>query len=490
MPAHYDRRSFIRLATATGLSACSSIRPSTQLAADLRWADATETADLIASRQISAREAVDAAIARIERLNPAYNFLVAADFDRARIAAAAPPQGPFFGVPTLVKDLNDVAGLVSRRGSRVTKFKQRASASDEPIIDYLATGVILLGTSATPEYGLLPDTDPVAFGATRNPWNPRRSAGGSSGGSAAAVASGAIPIAHASDGGGSIRMPASCCGLMGLKPSRGRFSKGNYGRDLGVDFCVTRTARDSAAMFAAFEQRFPAPGYPPVGLVTPRDRLPARKIGFVTHDVEGKACSPDVAEAVRRTAAGLANLGHEVEETDWGLSRSDFTEQFLVLWAGLAKNIADDWAKQLGRTVTSGELEPFTLELGAKLGASPDRAEAAKTAVEALGHEYLRLFHRHEVVISPVLATTPPPIGWFSPTQHLETMIDRIARYVGYTPINNVAGNCAVSVPLGLSRDRLPIGVQFASAAGQERVLLELAFQTEMAGMWIGRVPM
>jgi amidase len=473
--------------TAMGLSACASIKSSPKLAADLRWADATATAGLIASRQISVREAVEAAIARIERLNPTYNFLVAADFDHARMTAAAPAQGPFSGVPTLVKDLNDVAGLVSRRGSRVTRHKEPASKSDDSIVDYLASGAVLLGTSATPEYGLLPDTDPVAFGPTRNPWNPLHSVGGSSGGSAAAVAVGAVPIAHASDGGGSIRMPASCCGLMGLKPSRGRFSRSNYGQDLGVDFCVTRTARDSAAMFAAIEQRTANPAYPQTAQVTARERLPARRIGLMTRDVGGMPCSPDVAGVVKRTAVELARLGHHVEEADWGLARPDFTEHFLVLWAGLAKSITDSWTKQLGRPVTSNDLEPFTLELSAKLGASLEKVDAANRAVESLGRQYLRLFEKYDVVISPVLATAPPTIEWFSPTQPLDKMLERITRYVGYTPINNVAGNCAASLPLGLSKDRLPIGVQFASAAGQEQTLLDLAFQTESAGMWVGR---
>lgn len=458
------------------------------------WPDATETAARIRRGEITALEAVREAIRRAEALQPRLNFLVNSDFDRALDkAGAGPGAGPFAGVPFLVKDLDDYVGTPTRYGSRA--FLRAPPASGQaPLIDaYLKAGVVVIGKSATPEAGFLPTTEPLAFGATRNPWDPRHSSGGSSGGAAAAVAAGVVPVAHASDGGGSIRIPASCCGLFGLKPSRGRMV-GTRGQtkisDLSVDHVLSRSVRDSAAFLAATEDAGPDAQHPPVGLVSAplRRRL---RIGVVLEGGSGKAPSPEVRAATDGAVKLLENLGHRVVPTRWPMGR-EFIDDFLLLWASGAADLADNIARFVGRAPDETLLEPFSLGLvelhrKAPRDALPKAMERLHAA--AMAYDPWLVSQRLDVIVSPVLAWDPPRLGEVGPGVRYETLVERLTEYVGYTPYHNVVGAPAMSVPLHWTPAGLPVGTQVFARVGQEALLLQLAYQLEAAQPWAHRAP-
>ncbi|HEX7693215.1 MAG TPA: amidase [Sphingomonas sp.] len=453
--------------------------------------DATETAAAIRSGAVSALEATEAAIARAEALDPQLNFLVTDDFDRARDRARGPlPDGPFAGVPFLIKDLDDFVGLPTRLGTRATAGIAPA-ARQAPLIDgMLAAGLNPIGKSATPEHGFLPTTEPLAFGPTRNPWDPGRSAGGSSGGAASATAARVVPFAHASDGGGSIRIPASCCGLFGLKTSRGRTlatDPGHFPIPLSVQLCVSHSVRDTAALLAAVEAR--DSGLPPVGLISEPSAKRLR-VGMVLDSVAGQAPDPDVAAAIEGMAALLVDLGHQVEPTTWPGPIVGMSDAFLLTWSQGAANLLVDDGKLLGHTPGPEDVEPFSLAMAAIIaGAPPGAVDQAVAYLTSLRDVYDTWLTRYDVILSPVLSLPPPEIGWLAPDLPVDTMAERLTRYVGYTTPYNVVGAPAMSVPGAFSAAGLPIGAQFGAAAGGEATLLELAFELEQARPWTGRRP-
>ncbi len=450
--------------------------------------DATELADKIRRKEMTSLEAVEAAIARAESLQPSLNFMVNSMFDRALDQAkAGTAAGPFAGVPFLVKDLNDVKGVPTRQGSRVNMDDPPAAGQAPYINAFEAAGLVFIGKSASPEYGFLPTTEPVAFGPTRNPWNLDHSTGGSSGGAAAAVAAGIVPLAHASDGGGSIRIPSSCCGLFGLKPSRGRMiSSGPPMKpiDLGVEHCVSRSVRDSAGLFAATEMRGAGAAFPPVGVVTGPNKRRLR-VGFVTESATGRAPDPDVRSGAEATAKLLAHLGHHVEPTHWPIDGGAFGEAFLTAWAAGADELVQGVAKAIDGKPDDTLLEPFTLGMAqayAKLPAGA--AEKAVKDLEAAGRAYDTWFEKYDVILSPVLAKPPVRLGVLAPTVPLATLYERLIEYAAYTPLHNVAGAPAMSVPMFWTADGLPVGMQFGARIGRERMLFELAFELEAAQPW------
>ncbi|WP_309087551.1 amidase [Phenylobacterium sp.] len=475
------------------LAACATV-PKSGSAAASPWPDATETAARIRSGEVTPLAAVRTAIDRALELQPKLNFLVQSDFDRAlSLAAGGPAAGPFAGVPFLVKDLDDYAGLPTRSGSRSQLPLPAASASPPLVEAFTRAGVVVIGKSSTPEYGFLPTTEPLAFGATRNPWAPTRSSGGSSGGAAAAVAAGVVPVAHASDGGGSIRIPASCCGLFGLKPSRGRMV-GTRGQtkisDLSVDHVLTRSVRDSAAMFAVTEDTGPGAQLSPVGLVTTplRRRL---RIGLVLEGMAGHAPSPEVRTAITGTARLMESLGHDVVPTRWPTG-PEFTNDFLLLWASGAAQLADGVAKAAGRAALPALLEPFSLGMAEMYAKAPPGAlDAALKRLHAAAMAYDPWFvgNQFDVILSPVLAAPPPPLAYVGPDVPFDTLVQRLVEYVGYTTYHNVAGAPAMSVPLSWTASGLPVGSQFAARVGHEGLLFQLAYQLEAAQPWAGRVP-
>ena len=486
-----DRRTVVTgLAAAAPLATAACTPISNLFRGSLTWTDATGTAELIRKRQVSAREVVQAAIDRAEAVNPKLNFLVTADFERALKRAAEPLAGPFAGVPTLIKDLNDLEGLPTKNGSRAGAHAPPAKASEPIIAAFLAAGFIPIGKSATPEFGFLPTTEPLAGGATHNPWDLTRSSGGSSGGSAVAVAAGVVPVAQASDGGGSIRIPASCCGLFGLKPSRGRMiGASDSPKEISVKNCEARTVRDSAGVFAAIEKIGPEATLPPVGLVAgPATRR--LKVGWIAADPNGRIADKAVADETRKAAELCKGLGHTVEPMAWPAISKDFTQAFLVLWAAGAAETVEGVAMALGRAPGAGDLEPFTLGMVRAFAAEPAGAlDRALAALEAGAKAYLGLFQRYDVVLTPVLASPPVKLGWVRGDVPYDTLIERLIDYVGYTPIVNVAGNTAMSMPLSWTDAGLPVGAHFAAAAGQERTLFELAFELEKAQPWADKLP-
>lgn len=486
-----NRRTILHGLAATAPLTVAACEPISNLfRGSLAWTDATGTAELIRKKQITAREVVQGAIDRAEAVNPKLNFLVTADFDRALKRAGEEIAGPFAGVPTLIKDLYDLEGLPTKNGARADARLPPAKQSEPIVQAFLAAGFIPIGKSSTPEFGFLPTTEPLASGPTRNPWDTSRSSGGSSGGSAAAVAAGVVPIAQASDGGGSIRIPASCCGLFGLKPSRGRMIGSTDSlKEISVKNCEARTVRDAAGVFAAIEKIGPEASLAPIGLVTgPSTRR--LKIGWIATDPIGHPADKPVADATAKVAQLCKGLGHAVEPMAWPAIAKDFTQAFLVLWSAGAAETVQGVAKALGRAPGPHDLEPFTLGMARSFAAQPagafDRALATlQTGVKA----YLSLFQRYDVVLTPVLASAPPKLGWVRGDVPYDTLIERLTQYVGYTPIVNVAGNTAMSMPLSWTDAGLPVGAHFAAAAGQERTLFELAFELEKAQPWADKKP-
>lgn len=453
--------------------------------------DATETAAAIRSGAVSAIEVVDAAIARAEALDPKLNFLVTDDYERARARAREPlGDGAFAGVPFLIKDLDDFTGLPTRLGTRATAGVA-AATRQAPLIDgMLATGLNPIGKSATPEHGFLPTTEPLAFGPTRNPWDPARSAGGSSGGAASATAAHVVPFAHASDGGGSIRIPASCCGLFGLKTSRDRTlatDPGHFPMPLSVQLCVSRSVRDTATLLAAVEAK--DSGLPPVGrIVGPSARR--LRIGMVLDSVSGQAPDRDVAAAIEGMAALLGDLGHHVEPTAWPAAIVGMSDAFLLTWSQGAANLLAEDGRLLGHAPGSDDVEPFSLAMAAIIAGAPDGAvDHAVAYLTSLRGVYDAWLGQFDMILSPVLSLPPPEIGWLAPDLPVDTMAERLTRYVGYTTPYNVVGAPAMSVPGAFSAGGLPIGAQFGAPVGGEAALLELAFELEQARPWTGRRP-
>jgi amidase len=476
-----------------GAAACATDSPVTVPANNTGpWTpDATEWASRVRKGEISAGELMDATIRRCEALQPKLNFIVNSDFDRALDKAKKGGQsGPFAGVPFLIKDLDDYVGMPTRSGSRWTLGHPPARKQDVYIDSFERAGLVFFGKSATPEYGFLPTTEPIGYNPTRNPWDPSRSSGGSSGGAAVAVASGVIPMAHASDGGGSIRIPASNCGLFGLKPSRGRLIDPNPGKsavDISVNHAVTRSVRDSAALFAATERQDGA--LPPVGLVTTPLRRKL-KVGLLYRSGNGKDPNPDVRAAVDSTARLLEDLGHRVEPTDWPIDSARFGQDFLTLWSAGAADLVQAVARATGRTPDASMLEPFSLGMAQLIATLPAGSlETVIGRLTAASAAYDAWFARFDVVLMPVLTSPPVPLGFVTGDVPFEELAARLTDYVGYTPLHNVAGGASMSVPLYWTEAGLPVGSQICARMGQEKLLFELAYQLEAARPWAGRRP-
>jgi amidase len=467
---------------------------------DLTSLDATAQAELVRRREVTPIELVEAAIARIERVNPALNAVVTPLYEHARAAAASPPPGPFRGVPFLVKDLQATcAGARYTAGSRL--LGDFVAPLDTELVTRLrASGLVIVGKTNTPELGILPTTEPAFLGAARNPWDPARSTGGSSGGSAAAVAARLVPFAHANDGGGSIRIPASCCGVFGLKPTRARNPLGPLVGDLlaglVVEHAVTLSVRDSAALLDATAGDDPGAPYSAPPLARPlREEVgapPGRlRIAFTTAAPTGVPVDPDCAAAVRDAAALCAALGHDVEEAAPPLSGDLITESFVTVWTvGVAWTI-DSLAGFTGRTVTRESVEPLTWALAeaGRQRSGPDYLAAIQT-LQGLGRVMAAFMRDRDVWLTPVVAEPPPPLGTFdSPADAPLVGFLRAAQFVPFTPIANATGQPAMSVPLSWNAAGLPIGTHFTGRFGDESTLVRLASQLEAARPWAHRRP-
>jgi amidase len=469
--------------------------------------DACALAKLVRDGAASPIELVDDAISRIEKLNPELNAVIRPRYDEARREAAGQlPDGPFRGVPIVLKDLMCYsAGEEIHEGMGVLKAARYVAEHDQELTVRLrAAGFVVVGRTNTPELGIVPTTEPMAYGPTRNPWDTTRSPGGSSGGSAAAVASGMVAVAHASDGGGSIRIPASECGLVGLKPSRARVSLGpEWGDVMGGLVCelaVTRTVRDTAAVLDAVAG--PAPGDPYAAPTPARPYVeevgadPGRlRIGVQTAAFGGtETTHPDCVAAAESAAALLESLGHVVEPTHVAaLDDPEFVAHFVLVWAaGMAYDIDHYWPSKLGRSIGQDEVEPLTWALAevARAATAPDFLNA-REKLQAFSRQVAQWYEGgFDLLLTPTIAEPPPLLGEFdSPPDNPLHGLLRAAALVPFTPPFNVSGQPAVSLPLYWNDRDLPIGVQVVAPYGREDVLLRVAAQVEEAQPWVDRRP-
>lgn len=456
--------------------------------------DALGLAEAIRSGSLDAAEVVDTAIARIEELDPALNAVVHERFAAARAEVRAGlPDGPLTGVPVLVKPLGaDVAGLPSTRGGRLWADDLK-DADSELVRRYRAAGMVVLGLTNTPELGLSADTTPTLHGPTHNPWRTGFSPGGSSGGSAAVVSSGMVPVAHASDGGGSIRIPAAACGLVGFKPSRGRVSPAPYTGALAnptsVHHAVTRTVRDSAALLdvsagVALGDAYGFERQDGQFATAAATRPPRLRIGLLTRLENGPETDPACVAAGRRMADVCALQGHEVIEMrpTWD-SQVAAGASGVVMGMALVHEIGTRLA-ELGRTLADDDVEPFTrvlLDYYRSCGVG-DAAAALSTFV-ATGRAVARLFEDVDVLVTPTLATRTPEHG-FLDTRRPETLWERGTLLSGWTSPFNVTGMPAVSLPAGTDESGMPLGAQLVAPLGQDALLMSLAAQVEGAAPW------
>jgi amidase len=457
--------------------------------------DATALAELVRKKEVKPIELIESAIGRIERINPKLNAVVTKMYDQARESANGDlPDGPFTGVPFLVKDiLGFCEGVPMTLGSKLLS-NFIPDHDSELVIRLKRSGLIILGKTNVPEFGTLPTTEPQFFGACRNPWDTERSTGGSSGGSAAAVASGMVPMAHANDGGGSIRIPASCCGLFGLKPTRAR---NPMGPDLGegwggltADHAVTWSVRDSAALLDVtagpdigdpywapppkrpfLEEVGANPGHLRMAYVTSPD--------FPVHT--------DCVQAVQASIDLCRDLGHEIEEITLKLdiALESFIEAFILLVAsGTASTL-----KLVG--AQEDQVEPMTWALSQK-GKSIDGADyvLAVQLLQRVSRTIAHYFTNYDILVAPMMKEPPPLLGAFDPAPDDPLQgFDRGKQFVHLNPLANATGNPAMSVPLFWNEDNLPIGVMFMGRFGDEATLFRLASQLETAKPWVHRRP-
>lgn len=449
--------------------------------------DAIGLASLVKSGEFSPREVVEATIRRIESLDGKINAVVTKTFEQAiKRASTMKPKGPLAGVPFLLKDNIDLAGVRNSHGSMF--YKNNISASSAPLVKaYEAAGLVILGKTNMPEVGLIPSTESTLLGACHNPWNLAHSAGGSSGGSAAAVAAGYLPVAHATDGGGSIRIPSSCCGVFGLKPSRMRMLSGASDQtEFMADHSISRSVRDSALLFSLTQNRSSNVPFKPLEFITgpSKRRL---KIGISMSNYYGKMPHKDVQKAIQETAKLCEALGHEVIEVANPINGHEFEENFHAIFSERVSKLVDRAASITGKSpAESGLLERFTVDFDAQsrsLGS--DAIEKAHKYMKTTAVKVTEWMKPFDLLLTPVLDAPPPKLGYlFDPTQDYEVISQRVFGYGPYTPMQNALGLPAMSVPLGMSEKGLPIGSHFIARAGDEQTLFELAYELEQAKPW------
>ncbi|MDY7227280.1 amidase [Hyalangium rubrum] len=464
--------------------------------------DATAQADLVRRKEVKPLELVDAAIARIERLNPQLNAVITHWFDEARELARGPlPQGPFTGVPFLIKDLiSAYAGKRLASGSRF--FADLVVPHDSELTQrYKRAGLVILGKTNLPEFGILPTTEPQLFGPTRNPWNREHTTGGSSGGAAAAVASGMVPFAHGGDGGGSIRIPASCCGLFGFKPTRGRMPMGPDVGDvmhgLVIEHALTRSVRDSAALLDATDGADVGAPYAAPHKARPWAQEAATapgklRIAYTTRTNTGTPVHPECLQAIEDAVKLLTELGHTVVDTSLEVPEEEMLAQtFMTIWSSGAVLAIDKMAALTGRTPTPEHFEPLTwalYEMGR--GHNISTYLLAYDALQRYARAFASKFTDVDVWLLPTLAEPPVPLGTFdAPPDEPMMPLFRAAAFTPFTPLANLTGNPAMSVPFHWTPEGLPVGIQFVGRFGDEATLFRLAAQLEAARPWAQRRP-
>lgn len=461
--------------------------------------DGLALAALVRSGELSADELLDAALERIAAANGKLNAVVTPLYEQARAAVAAGlPAGPFEGVPFLVKELvASVAGAPTTSASRL--YVQNMPAADSEVVArFRRAGLVIVGKTNSPEFGLSPTTESLLYGVTRNPWQLDLSPGGSSGGAAAAVASGMVPVAHATDGGGSIRIPASCCGLFGLKPTRGRVSAGPEGGEglngLATQHVISRSVRDSAALLDAIAGPMPGDPYsaalPPRPFLNEVGREPGRlRIAFATTAPTGVPVDSSCRAAVEHAARLCEQLGHHVEEASPAFDAEAVARGFETVFA--ANTLANIERGTGGALPAVGQVEPLTMALAER--ARSLSASSYILQLHALHRHSRRVaafFEQYDIWLTPTLAQPPRPLGWFDiRSNDVEHWLTQLAAFIPFTYLFNVTGQPAASLPLYWSPEGLPIGCQIAARYGDEGLLLRLSAQLEAARPWFDRRP-
>jgi amidase len=452
------------------------------------YADGVAMAAGIAAGETTALEQVEAAINRAKAVEPQVNGIVTETFESARSDAAGLLSGAFAGVPTFIKDLIDWKGAPTLAGSR--GLAGRVATSDNPFASkWRGAGLVSLGKSATPEAGLISSTEPLSNGPTHNPWDLTRIPGGSSGGAAALVAARVVPFAHASDGGGSIRIPASTCGVFGLKPSRDRLPYSEPGEapplQISVNHAVTISVRDSIALFRMAEANDGT--YPPLGEIQPLQRR--LRIGFAPEPIGGTPLDADTRKGLEGVAQLCRDLGHTVVDYTLPMDGPKFTDAFILYWASGAAQFAQQVSAFAGKPVGPDIVEPWTLGLAGmaaqRMGEVPDTIAYLK-AFEA---QYETFFSSLDIILTPVTGSPAVPIGEQAPDGDFDTVMANVLRFVAYTSPMNVAGAASMSVPLAWSPGGLPIGAMFSGRKGDDGLLFELALELEAARPWASRKP-
>jgi amidase/6-aminohexanoate-cyclic-dimer hydrolase len=462
--------------------------------------DALGLAELVRRREVTPRELLETAIEVTEERDPAINAVVVPLFERARAEVDSLPRGPFHGVPFLLKDLYAaLAGAPLTNGSRLYRDFVPPGTS-EIVVRYQRAGLCIFGRTASPEFGITTTTESALYGATRNPWSLEHTAGGSSGGAAAAVAAGIVPAAHASDGGGSIRIPASCCGLVGLKPSRGRVTfapdKGEGWAGMSINHVVSRTVRDSAALLDVVAGNAPGDPYaaPPQErpFLEEVDRDPGSlRIAWTTTAFNDAETDPECVAAVERTIRLLEEIGHEVEQAHPAIDDAALADAARVIVGTNLRLGLEERAAQLGKRLEPADVEPITWSTASSVD---DRSlvayPAAVNTLHAIGRALGRFFETWDVLLTPTMPAPPQKIGALALDHpQPQEFLANLKRTIGYTQLMNVAGNPAISLPLHWSPGGLPIGVQLAAPLGGEARLLRLAGQLEQAAPWRDRRP-
>ena len=448
--------------------------------------DATALSERLENGEVTPTELVEAAIRRAKQANPVLNAIVTDTFDSAREQAGKPRNGKLAGIPTFIKDNVEVAGVPTLFGTRA--LPRTPSSKDHAFIkQFNSLGMISLGKTALPEFGIPPTTESLLQGATANPWNTEYSSGGSSGGSAALVAAGVVPLAHGNDGGGSIRIPAACCGLVGLKPTRGRLVTAPELKMLPINVVfegvITRTVRDTALFMAEAEKYYANPRLPALRLITGPGKKRLR-IGLITEAIGDIVVEDEVLDVVRSTAAVCEQLGHQVESLP-----IPFTEQigddFTLYYAFLFFMLHRFGKKLLSPDFDPSQLESLTLGMSRHFRKNMLSFPFATRRLKKARKVTQSFYDKYDAVLCPVLASTTVKNGTLlNPEAPFDRVFKGIRDYAPFTALQNITGEPAISLPLGMSKDGLPIGIQFTAPLGHDNILLELAFELEQARPW------
>jgi amidase len=447
--------------------------------------DAVGLADAIRAGGVGRAEVIEAAIARTEAVNPALNGLAYKAFEQARASTSASAVGGIFsGVPTFIKDNVDVTGQPTMRGADAwTPFDAAADSEFSQL--YLGTGLTSLGKTQLSEFGFSASAEHPRLGPVRNPWDTDYTAGASSSGSGAFVAAGVVPIAHANDGGGSIRIPASCNGLVGLKPSRGRLPLDPELRLMPVvlvsNGVLTRSVRDTAAFYREAERIWRNHKLAPIGDITRPGRQRLR-IAVVTRSVQ-RECSPELRELTLKSAALLEELGHRVEHMDEHPVPDSFVDDFVLYWGFMAFAQVRTGRRVFGETFDRTRLDALTLGLDRHVSRNIHRLPWVIMRLRRLRRRTAQFFGTYDAVLTPTVADQTPRIGYLAPTDYQQVM-DRLVNWVIFTPLQNVTGEPAISLPLAQSAAGMPVGMMLSADLGQDALLLELAYELEEARPW------